>query len=167
MSGESYQQRLNRVRKPRVHITYEMAVGDGFEARELPFVMGVIGDFAGNPTVPLRRFDERKFIEIDRENFNQVMKRLNVGSNFKVRNVLSDDGGELQVNLKFQEMEDFEPGRVVEQIEPLRRLLETRNKLRDLLSGAACGTRLEEELEAVLRNSELVEKIKRELGEEP
>ena len=164
MSSESFQKKINRVRKPRVHITYDVEIGNAMEVRELPFVMGVVGDFAGNPTVPPKKLDDRKFIEIDRDNFNQVMKRLNVGLTYKVQNTMAGDGSEFQVNMKFQDMEDFEPGRVVEQVEPLRKLLETRNKLRDLLVNADRSQKLEAELEAVLQNTELLEKLKGELG---
>lgn len=165
--SESIHKKLNRVRKPRVHITYEVETNGAQVVKDLPFVMGVVGDFAGNPTAPLKRLDERKFINIDRDNFNDVMKRLNVGLTYKVQNTMAGDGSEFQVNLKFQSMEDFEPGQVVEQVKPLKQLLETRNRLRDLLSNADRSQKLEASLEAILQNTEKMQQLKSELGSKP
>ena len=163
MSG-SIHSKLNRVRKPRVHITYDVETDGAEIQRELPFVVGVLGDFSGNPTQPLRPMAERKFIQIDRDNFNDVMARMNPGLNIKVENTLADDGSEMAVNLKFSSMDDFDPTRVVDQVPVLKSLLETRNKLRDLLSKADRSEELESLLEQVLQNDAELKQISAQLG---
>jgi type VI secretion system protein ImpB len=163
----SIHKKLDRVRKPRVHITYEVETGGAAVKKELPFVIGVMGDFSGNPTQALKPLKDRKFTQIDRDNFNEVMGKIAPELNMKVDNTLSKEGGEMAVTLKFNSMEDFEPGRIVQQVEPLKKLLETRNKLNDLLSKADRSEKLENILEDVLKNSEQLEKLKGELGIEP
>src|SRR5690606_10619173 len=123
----SIHDKLNRVRKPRVHISYEVETEGAVVKRELPFVVGVMGDFSGDPTTPLKPLKDRRFVQIDRDNFNQVLASMTPGLRFKVKNTLQDDGSEFEVNLRFQSLEDFEPAAVVAQVEPLRKLLETRN----------------------------------------
>src|SRR5438309_3625296 len=130
----SIHDKLERVRKPRVHITYQVETEGAQIEKELPFVVGVMGDFSGKPTEPLKPLKDRKFIQIDRDNFNDVMARMTPGLDLKVENTLKKDGGEMAVQLKFRSMEDFEPGKVVQAVEPLRKMLETRDKLRDLLT---------------------------------
>ncbi len=162
---ESVQKKLERVRKPRVHIKYEVETEGAVVEKELPFVVGVMSDLSGNnPTEPKEALKDRRFIQIDRDNFNEILARMTPGLAFKVDNVLNDDGSELSVELKFSSMEDFEPGRVVEQIEPLRKLLETRNKLRDLLTKVDRSEDLEAVLERVLQSTEDLDKLKAELG---
>jgi type VI secretion system protein ImpB len=156
--------KLNRVRKPRVHISYEVETGGALQQRELPFVVGVMGDFSGHPTEPLKGLKDRKFIQIDRDNFNDVMARMTPGLNIKVDNTLAGDGSQMGVSLKFNSMEDFEPGRIVDQVEPLKKLLDTRNKLRDLLGKADRSEELENLLEKVLQNSEDLDKLSADLG---
>ncbi|MBV9655539.1 MAG: type VI secretion system contractile sheath small subunit [Acetobacteraceae bacterium] len=163
MSG-SIHEKLSRVRKPRVHITYEVETEGAQVVRELPFVVGVLGDFSGDPTQPLRPLSERKFIQIDRDNFNDVMARLAPGLNLKVDNKLADDGTQMAVDLKFNSMDDFEPGRIVEQVPALKALLETRNKLRDLMSKVDRSDELENLLEQVLKNQEELKALSGELG---
>ena len=163
MSG-SVHSKLNRVRKPRVHITYDVETDGAEIKRELPFVMGVMGDFSGDPTQPLRPMAERKFTQIDRDNFNDIMARMSPGLNMKVENTLADDGSEMAVNLKFSSMDDFDPARVVEQVPALKSLLETRNKLRDLMSKADRSDELEGLLEKVLQNNDELKALSSELG---
>ena len=103
----SIHDKLKRVRKPRVHITYEVETEGAVVVKELPFVVGVIGDFSGNPTEPLKPIKDRKFIQIDRDNINDVMKRMTPGLNMRVENTLADDGSEMSVQLKFNSMEDL------------------------------------------------------------
>ena len=148
----SIHDKLNRVRKPRVHITYEVETEGAPVLRELPFVVGVLGDFSGDPRQPLRPLSERNFIQIDRDNFNEVMARMSPGLNLKVDNKLADDGTQMSVNLAFNSLEDFEPARVAEQVPALKALLETRAKLRDLISKADRSEELENLLEEVMRN---------------
>jgi len=160
----SVHDKLSRVRKPRVHISYEVETEGAMVQKELPFVVGVLGDFSGDPTEPLKPMKDRKFIQIDRDNFNDVMARMTPGLQFKVENTLADDGSEMAVDLKFNRIEDFEPGAVVNQVDPLRKMLETRNQLRDLLSKVDRSEDLEALLERVLQSSEDLDKLKADLG---
>ena len=163
MAG-SIHDKLERVRKPRVHISYQVETEGAMVEKELPFVVGVLGDFSGNPTEPLKPLKDRKFVQIDRDNFNDVMGRMTPGLNLRVENTLQDDGSEMAVNLKFKSMEDFEPGKVAKQVEPLRKLLETRDKLRDLLTKVDRSEDLEGVLEKILQNTEELKKLSGELG---
>src|SRR5947209_7128035 len=165
-SMSSIHDKLDRVRKPRVHITYQVETEGAVVEKELPFVVGVLGDFSGNPTQPLRPLKDRKFIQIDRDNFNDVMARMTPGLNLKVQNTLKGDGSEMAVQLKFSSMEDFEPGAVVQQVEPLRQLQETRERLRDLLTKVDRSEDLEAALERVLQNTDDLKKLQADLGGE-
>jgi type VI secretion system protein ImpB len=160
----SIHEKLARVRRPRVHITYEVETEGAQIVRELPFVVGVIGDFSGDPTQPLRPFAERKFVQIDRDNFDEVMQRLAPGLKLKVENKLAGDGSSMAVDLHFNGIEDFEPGRVLDQVPALRTLLETRNRLRDLMSKADRSENLELLLENILKDKTNLEAISGELG---
>lgn len=160
----SIHQKLNQVRKPRVHITYEVETEGAVEKKELPFVVGVMGDFSGDPTEPLKSLKERKFVQIDRENFDQVMKRMTPGLQFRVANTLAGDGSEMALNLKFSSMEDFEPAQIVQQVEPLRRLMETRNKLRDLMTKVDGSEQLESLIEKILQDADALKGLQSELG---
>ena len=162
--AESIHEKLKRVRKPRVHITYDVETEGAVVEKELPFVMGVMGDFSGDPTQPLKSLKDRKFIQIDRDNFNEVMARMTPGLNMRVENTLSGDGSEMAVQLKFNSIEDFEPANVVKQVEPLKKLLETRDKLRDLLTKVDRSEDLENVLEDVLENTDRLKKLSQELG---
>lgn len=167
---ESIHDKLSRVRKPRVHISYEVETEGAVAQKELPFVVGVMGDFSGDPSTPLKSLKDRRFIQIDRDNFNSVLASMTPAVNLKVKNVLQDDGSEFAVNLKFESMDDFEPAAIVDQVEPLKKLMETRNKLRDLSTKADRSEDLENILEKVLNNkadlSELAEAVGAEQGEE-
>jgi type VI secretion system protein ImpB len=164
MSSGSIHDKLTRVRKPRVHITYQVETEGAKVQKELPFVVGVLGDFSGKPTQPLKPLKDRKFIQIDRDNFNEVMTRMTPGLQFRVANTLKGDGSEMSVSLKFNAIEDFEPGRVVQQVEPLKKLLETRDKLRDLLTKVDRSDDLETLLERILKNNDEIKKLSTELG---
>jgi type VI secretion system protein ImpB len=160
----SIHDKLKRVRKPRVHITYEVETDGAQVVRELPFVVGVLGDFSGDPTQPLKPMAERKFIQIDRDNFDDVMARMTPGLNLKVDNKLAEDGSQMSVNLKFNALEDFDPARVAEQVPALKSLLETRNKLRDLMSKVDRSDELEGLLEKVLQNESDLKSLSGQLG---
>jgi type VI secretion system protein ImpB len=164
MSSGSIHDKLTRVRKPRVHITYEVETEGAKVLKELPFIVGVLGDFSGKPTKPLKPLKERNFINIDRDNFNDIMARMTPGAEFRVENTLKGDGSELSVKLQFNSMNDFEPARVVEQVEPLKRLKETRDKLRDLLTKVDRSDDLENLLERVLQSSDDLKKLQDQLG---
>ena len=156
--AKSIHDKLKRVRPPRVHITYEVETEGAVAEKELPFVLGVLGDFSGNPTEPL------KFIQIDRDNINDVMARMTPGLNLRVENTLKGDGSEMAVQLKFNSMDDFEPANVVKQVEPLKKLLETRDRLRDLLTKVDRSEDLENVLEQVLVNTEQLKQLSADLG---
>ncbi len=166
MAGESVHDKLDRVRKPRVHITYQVETEGAVVEKELPFVVGVLGDFSGQPTDPLKPLKDRKFTQIDRDNFNEVMARMTPGLNMKVENTLAGDGTEMAVQLKFGSMDDFDPAKVAGQIEPLKKLMETRDKLRDLLTKVDRSEDLEGLLDQVLQNTEQLKKLQSELGGE-
>lgn len=160
----SIHDKLERVRKPRVHITYQVETEGAVVEKELPFVVGVMGDFSGNPTEKLPSLKDRKFVQIDRDNFNDVMQRMTPGLNLRVENTLADDGSEMAVNLQFKSLDDFDPANVANQVEPLRKLLETRNKLRDLLTKVDRSTDLENVLEDVLKNPDKLKELSSDLG---
>lgn len=162
----SMHDKLKKVRKPRVHITYDVETEGATETKELPFVMGVMGDFSGDPTEPLKSLKDRKFIQIDRENFDDVLRRMTPGLSMKVKNTLKGDDSEMAVDLKFSSMEDFEPAKVAEQVAPLKSLIDTRNKLRDLMSKADSSEELENLLEKVLQDEAALDGLKGELGVE-
>ncbi|QTL01704.1 type VI secretion system contractile sheath small subunit [Aquabacter sp. L1I39] len=160
----SIHDKLNRVRKPRVHITYDVETEGAMVQKELPFVVGVLGDFSGDPAEPLKPLTERKFIQIDRDNFDQVLARMTPGLKIKVDNTLADDGSELSVELAFKSMEDFEPAAVVNRVEPLRKLMDVRSQLRDLLSKADRSENLETLLEQILSDDARLKALGEELG---
>ncbi len=160
----SIHDKLNRVRKPRVHITYDVETEGAEVQRELPFVMGVMGDFSGDPTAPLRPLNDRKFVQIDRDNFNDVMATMNPGLKLRVDNTLSEEGGEMAVDLKFKSIDDFEPAKVAEQVPALKALLETRAKLRDLMSKVDRSEELETLLEQVLKSESDMKSLSSQLG---
>lgn len=160
----SVQDKLNRVRKPRVHITYEVETEGATVEKELPFVVGVIGDFSAQPTTPLKPLSERKFIQVDRDNFDDVLARMTPGLNYKVNNTLANDGTEIGVNLSFQKFDDFSPAAVVSQVEPLRKLMEVRNQLRDLLSKADTSEKLEALLDRILSDESAIKALGEQVG---
>lgn len=159
---ESVQKKLQRVRPPRVQLTYDVEIGDAIEQKEIPFVVGVMSDFSGNSEVPLPKLKERKFVNIDVDNFDDVMKGIAPRSVFRVKNTLSEKGGEFAVDLKFKSMEDFRPESIVQQVEPLRKLLEARSKLSDLRNKLAGNDKLEDVLSEVLSNTENLQKLGKE-----
>jgi type VI secretion system protein ImpB len=161
---ESQQHKLDRVRAPRVHITYDVEVGDAIELKELPFVVGVLGDFSGKPDQPLPRLKDRKLIEIDRDNFDQVLAGMTPRLQYSVPNRLTDDGSKLPVELRFKSIEDFEPDNLVRQVEPLRKLVDARQHLSDLLSKMDGNDKLEELLQEVIQNSGAQKQLSEALG---
>lgn len=158
---DSVQKRLERVRPPRVQLTYDVEIGDAIEQKELPFVMGVMGDFTGqqDPDKPLAKLKDRKFVNVDLDNFDEVLAGMAPRASYRVANKLSADGGEFAVNLDFKKMDDFRPEAVVEQVEPLRRLLEARTKLSDLRNKMAGNEKLEDLLGDVLSSTEKLQQL--------
>jgi len=163
--SNSTQHKLDRVRPPRVHVTYDVEVGDAIEMKELPFVLGVLGDFTGQPEQPLPRLRERKFVEITPDNFDQVLEGMKPHLSFSVENKLSEeqDAPQLKVDLHFKSMEDFEPENVAKQVKPIRELLDLRTKLADLRGSLQGNDKLEELLMDAVNNSDKLEKLKGEV----
>ena len=164
MARESTQHKLDRVRSPRVHITYDVEIGDAIEMKELPFVMGVLADLSGKPDAPLPRLRDRKFVEIDRDNFNDVLKGMKPRLAFRVDNKLTDDDTKLGVELRFQNIDDFSPERVAEQVEPLKKLIEVRQQLKGLLAKTDGNDRLAERLQEIISNTEKLQQLGQETG---
>jgi type VI secretion system protein ImpB len=165
---ESVHRKLERVRPPRVHITYDVETGDAIQMKELPFVMGVLADFTGQPTDPLPRLRDRKFVEVTPDNFDDVLKKMAPHLTFKVENKLADtpDAGKLGVELKFESLDDFNPDRIAQQVEPLRKLLELRQQLADLRGSLQGNDKLEEILQATLTDDAQRGKLKEEINAE-
>jgi type VI secretion system protein ImpB len=163
--AESTQQVLSRVRPPRVQITYDVEIGGAIEKKQLPFIVGVIADLSGQPAEPLPKVKNRKFVEIDRDNFDDVLAAAAPRLAFRVPNKLKPDANEmLNVELKFKSMDDFGPVAVVQQIEPLRKLFEARNRLRDLLTKLDGNDELDAILREVVASTEEQTKLRSELG---
>lgn len=165
MAKESTQHKLDRVRKPRVQITYDVEVNGAMQLKELPFVVGVMGDYSGNPSQPLPAMKDRKFVEIDRDNFDKVLTGMSPRLTLRVDDHLTGKPGQqLNVELRFNSMDDFTPENVVKQVAPMRKLLETREKLKNLLNKMEGNDKLEEMLEGIIKNTETRQAISRDLG---
>ncbi|HHO75380.1 MAG TPA: type VI secretion system contractile sheath small subunit [Deltaproteobacteria bacterium] len=164
MAKESLQHTLDRVRAPRVQITYDVEIGDAIEMKEIPFVVGVLGDLSGNPDKPLPKMKDRKFVEIDRDNFNKVLAGMKPRLAMRVDNKLTDEDTKIAVELNFKSMDDFHPEQVAQQVEPIRKLVETRKRLSDLLSKLDGNDKLEELLQEVISSTESIEKLGSEIG---
>jgi type VI secretion system protein ImpB len=168
MGRESTQHKLDRVRSPRVHITYDVEIGGAIELKELPFVMGVLGDFTGQPEQPLPKLKERKFVEVNPDNFDSVLEGMKPHLSFSVENKLSEDpeAANLKVDLRFKSMDDFEPENVARQVKPLKELLDLRTRLSDLRGSLQGNDKLEELLLESVGNTEKLEKLKGEMSKE-
>ncbi|MDE2430250.1 MAG: type VI secretion system contractile sheath small subunit [Burkholderiales bacterium] len=163
---ESIQKKLQKVRPPRIQMTYDVEIGDAIEQKELPFVVGVTGDFSGKSEIIPPKLKDRKFIAIDRDNFDEVMKGVEPRAVFRVPNELTDAGGEFGVELKFKAMEDFRPESVVQQVEPLKKLLEARTKLADLRNKLAGNEKLEDILNDVLNSTEKLASLSKQTAKQ-
>jgi type VI secretion system protein ImpB len=166
MARESTQHKLDRVRPPRVQITYDVEIGDAIEVKELPFVMGVLGDFTGQPTEPLPRLKDRKFVEVNPDNFDQVLESIKPHLAFSVENKLSEDpdAGNLKVDLHFKSLDDFAPENVSRQVGPLRELLELRGRLSDLRGSLQGNDKLEELLRDSVTDKNKLARLREEIG---
>lgn len=161
---ESIQKKLQRIRPPRVQLTYDVEIGDGKEVKELPFVVGVLGDFSAASELEKTKLKDKKFINVDLENIDEVIESLSPKAKFQVENTLTEDGGRMGVDLTFKSMEDFRPERVVQQIDPLKKLVEARERLTDLRNKISNNERLEDLLDEVLKNTDQVRKMSEEAG---
>lgn len=163
--AESRQHTLDRVRKPRVHITYDVEIGDAIEKKELPFVVGVLADLSGNPESPLPKMKKRKFVEIDRDNFMEVMGVINPRLVIRVANRLSDEIPEMSIELRFKNMSDFEPQNIAKNIPSLAALYNKRNNLKNLITKMDGNDSLEILLTQIMKNNNNLQKLKKELEE--
>ena len=164
MSKDSIQKKLGRVRPPRVHITYDVETGGEQAKREIPFIAGVLADLSGMPEQPLPPMKDRKFVEIDRDNFDQVLSKTAPRLAFKVDNRLSEDDTKLGVELRFTKLDDFAPAAVARQVPALRKLLELRNSLQNLRSSLIGNDKLDSMLQEVLTNTDALQRIGAEAG---
>lgn len=161
----SVQHKLGRVRPPRVQITYDVEIGDAIEKRELPFIVGIMADLSGQPDTPLPKLSERRFVEIDRDNFDDVLRSIGPRLAFRVADKLRPDSDQmLNVSLNFNKLEDFEPVQVLKQVEPLKKLYEARQRLRDLLTKLDGNDELDELLRRIAANTDERAEVKKDLG---
>jgi type VI secretion system protein ImpB len=164
--NESVQKRLQKVRAPRVQMTYDVEIGDAIENKELPFVVGVLGDFGSDPDAARKRLKDRNFVNVDADNFDEVLGGVAPVTNFRVENHLTPEGGEFAVRLQFKAMEDFRPEAVVQQVAPLKGLLDARAKLADLRNKLAGNDKLEDILNDVLTNTEKLDSLRKQKKED-
>ncbi|MEX2303641.1 MAG: type VI secretion system contractile sheath small subunit [Bryobacterales bacterium] len=162
MARQSTQKKLSRVRPPRVQIEYEVQVGDSIEIKEIPFVMGVLGDFAGQPVEEQARLKDRKFVEVTPDNFDDVLSSMKPHLAYSVENKLSEDpdAPKLKVDLNFRSLDDFSPDAVAKQVAPLKKLLDLRSQLSDLRGTLQTNERLDEVLQDVVNNPEKLEQLR-------
>ena len=167
MARESVHKKLERVRPPRVHVTYDVEVGGAVEVKEIPFVMGVMADLSGQPREPLPALKDRRFIDVTPDNFDSVLESFKPHLSFAVENKLSEDAnaGQLKIDLDFKKLEDFEPAQVAKQVKPLKELLDLRTKLSDLRGALQGNDKLDQLLMDAAGNTEKLDRLKKELGE--
>ncbi|KXC63384.1 type VI secretion protein [Pseudomonas aeruginosa] len=158
--AESTQHKLDRVRPPRVQITYDVEIGNAIEKKELPLVVGILADLSGKPDTPPAKLVERRFVDIDRDNFNEILSSISPRATLQVDNTISGDDSKLNVELHFNHIEDFDPVNLVKQVVPLRRLFEARQRLRDLLTKLDGNDDLDQLLQDVVANTEGLQEIK-------
>ncbi len=163
--AESRQHTLDRIRKPRVHITYDVEIGNAIEIKELPFVVGVMADLSGNPVVPLPKLKDRKFVEIDRDNFMEIMSIINPRLVIRIPNRLNSDNPEISVELLFSSMEDFEPQKLAKNVPSLAALYNKRVNLKNLITKMDGNDKLEALLTQIMKNADNIQKLKQEIEE--
>ncbi len=167
--AESRQHTLDRVRSPRVHITYDVETGGAIQKKEIPFVVGVVGDYSGKPDPDdpdKKKFKDRKFVEIDRDNFNSVLKGMKPRLAFRVDNKLSDEDTKIPVELKFESLDDFHPEQVAKQITPVSKLVDARQKLTELLGKLDGNEKLDELLQGVINETDQLQELSKDTGGE-
>lgn len=166
MARESVHKKLDRVRPPRVQVTYDVEVGDAIETKEIPFVMGVLADLSGQPREALPRLKDRRFVEITPDNFDSVLESMKPHLAFSVDNKLSEDenAGQLKVDLDFKSLDDFSPARVAQQVKPLKELMDLRTRLSDLRGALQGNEKLDDALLEAVSNTEKLNKLKEEIG---
>jgi type VI secretion system protein ImpB len=164
--ADSTQKKLERVRPPRIQISYEVETGGAIEMKELPFLMGVMADLSGHAAEPLPRLKDRKFVEITPDNFDDTLASMKPRLQITVENKLSEDADapKLAVELNFRSMDDFSPEQVAKQVKPLRELLELRTELANLRANLQTNEKLDEVLQDTLGDADKMAKLKAELG---
>src|SRR5262245_12424398 len=166
MAGESVHDKLGRVRAPRVHITYQVETGGAMVMKELPFVMGVLGDFSSNPKQTDKKLKERDFVEVNLQNFDKVLKDMAPQVKYTLPNKLSSDpdAGEIPIDLTFESMKDFESDRMAQRDESHKKILELRTKLADLRGSIQGNDKLEAMLQETMKDADKMAQLKSELG---
>jgi type VI secretion system protein ImpB len=162
--AESTQHKLDRVRPPRVQITYDVEIGDAIVMKELPFIVGIMANLSGQPENPLPPLRDRKYVEIDRDNFNDILKSIGPRLALKVKNTLANDGSSLGVELKFNHLDDFSPLNLIKQIEPMRKLYEARTRLADLTTKLDGNDKLDALLQDIITNTDGLKEIQASVG---
>ena len=162
--SESVQKKLGRIRPPRVQITYDVETGGAIQKKELPLIVGIMADLAGKPDGPVIPVKARKFVEIDRDNFNDVCASIGPRLAFQVPNRLKDDDTKLSVELRFRKIDDFRPESIVQQVEPLRKLFEARQRLNDLIGKLDGNDDLDALLQEVAANTDSQKQIQEAVG---
>lgn len=163
--AESTQHKLDRIRPPRVQITYDVEIGGAFEKKEIPFVVGVMADLSGMPEAPLPKLKDRKFVEIDRDNFSDVMASISPHLVFRVPNKVANDGSAMGVELRFKTIDDFGPLSLIDQIPALKKMFDVRSKLNDLVSKLDGNDLLDEKLQELLKQPDALKQLK--AGDKP
>lgn len=167
MAREGTQKKLERVRPPRVNISYDVETGGAIEKKELPFVMGVLADLSGQPAEALPKLKERKFVEVTPDNFDAVLKSMKPRVQFAVENKLNPESGtKLAIDLSFESLDDFSPEAVAKRVGPLKDLLDLRTKLADLRGSLQGNEKLEEILQQTLNDAEAMQKLQSEVTPE-
>ena len=163
--AESTQHKLDRIRPPRVQITYDVEIGGAIQMKELPFVVGIMSDLSGKPEEPLPKVKDRKFVEIDRDNFNDVLASINPRLAFRVDNKLTPEAEDaLNIELHFKHMDDFDPVNVLKQVAPLRKLFEARQRLTDLMTKLDGNDALDALLQEIALDSSSLQELKDQIG---
>ena len=160
--ADSLQKWVGRNRPPRVQITYDVEIGDAVEKKELPLVVGILADLSGQPATPLPKLKERRLVEIDRDNFNEIMGKISPRLDLTVSDTMKGEDNKLKVELNFKEFEDFHPEAIVKQVPRLAKLLEARQQLRDLLAKLDGNDELDSLLENIIQNTEELKKLQSE-----
>jgi len=163
--AESTQHTLDRIRPPRVQITYDVEIGGAFEKKEIPFVVGVMADLSGMPEAPLPKLKDRKFVEIDRDNFSDVMASISPHLVFRVPNKVANDGSAMGVELRFKTIDDFGPLSLIDQVASLKKMFDVRSKLNDLVSKLDGNDALDEKLQELLKQPDALKQLK--AGDKP
>jgi type VI secretion system protein ImpB len=164
MARDGTQRKLERVRPPRVNISYDVETGGAIETKQLPFLMGVLADLSGQPADALPRLKDRKFVEVTPDNFDTVLKNMKPRVNFAVDNKLNPDGSKLAIDITFESLDDFSPDAIAQKVEPLKELLAMRTKLADLRGNLQGNDKLDEILSNTINDPEAMKKLRAELG---